>query len=155
MARLSDRLAAHSLMAFDTSVFIYHLENHPRYCSLTNVVLQGVQGGQWAAVASMLVIMELTVQPWRLERPEVAREYEARLVHFPNLTLIEVGRDVARTAARLRGAHNLRPADALHAATALVAGATALVSNDRGFLRLSPLLDVVLLNDFVYESGDE
>ena len=36
--------------------------------------------------------MELTVRPWQVGRPAVAREYEALLVHFPHLTLADVYR---------------------------------------------------------------
>jgi predicted nucleic acid-binding protein len=69
------------------------------------------------------------------------------LIHFPHLTLVDVTREVARRAAQLRARHRLRPADALQAATALVGGATALVTNDRSLARLAPALDVVILDD--------
>jgi predicted nucleic acid-binding protein len=92
--------------------------------------------------------MELTVRPWQVGRPAVAREYEALLVHFPNLTVADVTRDVARRAAQLRARYRVRPADALQAATALVHGATALVTNDRRLVRLEPVLDVIVLEDF-------
>ena len=55
--------------------------------------------------------------------------------------------EVARRAAQLRARYRLRPADALQAATALVYGATAFVTNDRQLMRLASLLDVVVLDD--------
>jgi predicted nucleic acid-binding protein len=93
--------------------------------------------------------MELTVHPWRMGRAAVAREYETLLVHFPNLTLADVTRDAARRAAQLRARYNVRPADALQVATALVHKATAFVTNDQRLARLSPELDVIALDDFV------
>jgi predicted nucleic acid-binding protein len=48
----------------------------------------------------------------------------------------------------LRARYHVRPADALQAATALVHGATAFVTNDRRLVRLEPVLDVILLEDF-------
>jgi predicted nucleic acid-binding protein len=144
---LRERLAAHAILGLDTPVFIYHLEAHPHYLPLTQVLLAGVQAGRWTAVTSTVTVMELTVRPWQLDRPAVAREYEALLAHFPHLTLVDVTREVARRAAQLRARHRLRPADALQAATALVAGATAFVTNDRSLARLSPALDVVLLDE--------
>ena len=141
-----ERLAGHTVVGLDTSIFIYHLEAHPRYLPLTRELLGGVQAGRWTAITSVITLMELTVRPWQIERPAVAREYEALLIHFPNLTLVDVTREVARRAAQLRARYRLRPADALQAATALVGGATALVTNDRGLSRLAPLLDVALLD---------
>jgi predicted nucleic acid-binding protein len=142
------RLDGHAVVGLDTSIFIYHLEAHPRYQPLTQELLARVQAGRQTAVTSTVTVMELTVRPWQVGRPAVAREYEALLVHFPNLTLADVTRDVARRAAQLRARYRVRPADALQAATALIHGATAFVTNDRRLVRLEPVLDVILLEDF-------
>lgn len=149
MGELTERFSDHRRIALDTSIFIYHLEYHPRYLPLTQELLAGVEAGLWPAVTSTITLMELTVRPWQLERPDVARAYEDALAHFPHLTLVDVTPDVARQAARLRAEYNLRPADALHAATALTRDATAFVTNDRDFARLSALLDIIVLSDFV------
>jgi len=149
MGQLSERLATHAIIGLDASVFIYHLEAHPVYLSLTQELLAGVEAGRWTAVTSAITVMELTVRPWQLDRPAVARAYEVLLVHFPHLTVADVTRDVARRAAQLRARYRIRPADALQVATALVHGATAFVTNDQGLARLSPALDVVILDNVV------
>ena len=143
------RLDGHAVVGLDTGIFIYHLEAHPRYLPLTRELLAGVQVGRQAAVTSAVTVMELTVRPWQVGRPAVAREYEALLVNFPNLTLADVTRDVARRAAQLRARYRVRPADALQVATALVHGATAFVTNDRRLARLEPELGILLLEGFV------
>jgi predicted nucleic acid-binding protein len=148
MGRISDQLVNHTLIGVDTAIFIYHIETHPLYSRLTTELLDGVESGQWSAVTSVITIMELTVHPWRINRPHIAREYEAFLAHFPNLVLADVTRDIARRAAQLRARHRLRPADAIQIATAMRQGATAFVTNDRGLTRLSPDIEVVILDDF-------
>ena len=92
------RLDGHAVVGLDTGIFIYHLEAHPRYLPLTRELLAGVRAGRQAAVTSAVTVMELTVRPWQVGRPAVAREYEALLVNFPNLTLANVTRAVARRA---------------------------------------------------------
>ena len=62
---------------------------------------------------------------------------------------MDVTRDVARGAAQLRARLGVRPADALQAASALLGGATAFVTNDRALARLAPLLDVIVPDDWV------
>jgi len=146
--RLRERLAGHAVIGLDTAIFIYHLEAHPRYRPLTQELLAGIQSGRQTAITSTVTVMELTVRPWQVGRPAVAREYEVLLVHFSHLTLADVTRDVARRAAQLRARYRLRPADALQVATALVHGATAFVTNDRRLTRLRPLLDIIILDDF-------
>jgi predicted nucleic acid-binding protein len=147
MGGLSRRLAPGSLVALDPCVFIYHVEAHPHYRTLTAELLRGIQEGRWQAVTSVVTLMELTVRPWQLGREDAAREYEGLIAHLPNLVLADVTRDVARWAARLRAEHRLLPADALQVATALLYRANALVTNDRDMARMSELLDVVILDD--------
>jgi predicted nucleic acid-binding protein len=135
-------------LGLDTSILIYHLEVHPVYQPLTQALLSGIESGQWQAVISTVTLMELTVRPWQLGRPGVARAYEALLVHFPHLAVVDVTRDIARRAAQIRARFNVQPADALQVGASLVHGATAFVTNDRRLARLAPLLDVLVLDDF-------
>jgi len=58
-------------------------------------------------------------------------------------------RDIARKTAQIRAAYNLRPADALHIATAINSGGTAWICNDKQLRRLSDILDVFILDDFL------
>jgi predicted nucleic acid-binding protein len=151
MATLQQRLEAHQLIGLDTAIFIYHFEANQKYLPLTRTILKYVESGQTNGIISTVVVMELTVHPWRKNRGDVARHYEALLVNFPHLKLVDVTREVARQAAQLRAKYHLRPADALQVATALVNGATAWVSNDKQLQRLEPALEVIVLEDFVGE----
>lgn len=149
MADLKERLTSHTVVGLDTSICIYQFEAHPTYKPLTEIILQNIQSGEQRAVLSTVSLMELTVHPWRMDRPEVARHYEALLVHFPNLQLADVTRDVARQAAQLRAKYNITPADALNVATALEHKATAYITNDKRLNRLAQLIDVLVLDTFV------
>ncbi len=149
MVGIEQRLARHQVIGLDTAVFIYHLEAHSTYLPLTQKVLQQVQGGTCTAVISTVTIMELTVHPWRQHRADIARQYEAVLAHLPHLQIKDVTRGVSRRAAQLRAYYNLNPADALQVATAVTHQATAWASNDKKLKRLTPELDVIILDDFV------
>ena len=147
-ASLQQRLAPHQLIGMDTSVFIYHLEANPQYLPLTQQILKRVESGQCGGVVSTVTLMELTVHPWRIKRARIARQYEALLVNYPNLSLIDVTREIARQAAQLRATYNVRPADALQVATAMVSKATLWVSNDKRLKRLESEIEVVILDDY-------
>lgn len=149
MANIPGLLNGHERLGLDTAIFIYHLERHPRYSPLTHLLFSGIEAGQWTAFTSVVTLMELAVRPWQLGRPEVAYRYEDALGRFPNLHLIDVNRAIARQAAQLRAEFRLRPADAVQVASALVSGATLLVTNDRDMLRLSNELAVLVLEDLV------
>jgi hypothetical protein len=63
MASLADALSGHARLGLDTTVFIYHLEQHPRYFPLTRALLSGIEVGRWTACTSVVTLMELTVRP--------------------------------------------------------------------------------------------
>ena len=151
MGRLSEKLMHAGTVGLDTPVFIYHLEGHPRYSSLTREALTGIEKGEWLGVTSIITLMEVNVKPWKMEREEAARNYEALLVNFPNLTILDIDRDVARLAAQLRARYNARPPDALHVAASLQTGAKIFLTNDRRLSALQPVIKILLLDDFIGE----
>lgn len=147
MGTLAEHLTGHVRIGLDTCVLIYHIERHPTYFPLTQELLTNIEAGRIEAIASILALMEVTVRPWQLQRSDIVQDYEEILTHFPHLTLIDVNRDIASQAARLRAQYALRSADALHVATALVHEATAFITNDRQLARLRENVQVILLED--------
>lgn len=149
MDEFSKRLANAKVIGLDTSIFIYFLEPNPRYAPLAQTTIKGIEEGKWQGVTSTITLMEITVRPWQLGREMAAREYEAILVHFPNLSIVDVDRNVARTAAQLRARHNVSPPDALQVAASVSFGAKAFLTNDKRLSRLQELIDVIVLDDFL------
>lgn len=148
--RLGEHLSGHKRIGLDSNILIYHLEAHPVYLPLTRQILSGIERGQWEGVISTVSLMEVTVQPWRLQQPRLALEYEALLANFPNLTIVDVDRTVARQAARLRGELGCQPPDAILVASTIVAGATLFVTNDARLARqVAPALATLCIDDFV------
>lgn len=149
MDEFSKRLAKAKVIGLDTSIFVYFLESSPRYASLAEIAFKGIEGGKWQGVTSTITLMEIAVRPWQLGREMAAREYEAILVHFPNLSIVDVDRNVARTAAQLRARYNVSPPDALQVAASVSFGAKAFLTNDKRLSRLQELIDVIVLDDFL------
>ncbi|MBN2550481.1 MAG: type II toxin-antitoxin system VapC family toxin [Anaerolineales bacterium] len=147
MGSLFGRLSSCQKLGLDTSVFIYHFEANPVYLSLTTEILKGIEVGHWKGITSVITLMEINVRPLRLGQPEIARMYEAILVHFPNLKIINLDRDVVRKAAFIRANYHLHTADALQAAACILHGCDTFITNDRLLNRLQAELNVVLLDD--------
>ena len=145
MKRLFPR---HAVVGRDTALFIYHFEDHPRYRALTAQILRQVSTGHCRAVVSELTLLELLVQPLRLDRQDVADEYELLLSNFPNLDIVSMDRAIILRAALLRAHHALRTPDALIVATAIEQGASLLVTNDRQLQKLVDI-EVVCLDNLV------
>ena len=149
MGGLREKLVSAGIVGLDTSIFIYHLEAYPTYAPLTKIAFENLEKGKFKGVTSAITLMELTVLPWRMGYENVAREYEALLVNFPNLSIVDIDRNVARLAAKLRADYNVSPADTLQVAASLQAGAKAFLTNDRRLTVLQTVIRILLLDDFV------
>ena len=141
-------LARHSVIALDSSIWIYHFENHPDYLPVTTEILNAVEQGALRAVASELTILEIIVRPLKLELYDAADDYEILLSEFPNLALLPVTRSILRHAATLRASYGLRTPDAIIVATALAGNATLLVTNDKALKKLKEI-EVFCLEDLM------
>ena len=148
MGGLREKLTGAGVVGLDTSIFIYHLEANPTYTTLTKTVFENLEGGKFQGVTSTITLMELTVLPWRMGHENIAREYEALLVNFPNLSILDIDRDVARLGAKLRADFNVSPADALQVAASLQAGAKTFLTNDKRLTGLQTIIEILILDDF-------
>ena len=149
MGRLSERLGSLSPVGLDTTLFIYHFEKHPVYWPLTQELLSGIEQDERKGISSTITMMEIIVKPLSLGRIDIARKYEALLMNFPNLEVVDLDRDVIHQAARLRTDYRLRPPDALQVSACLLSGAEVFITNDRQMIRIKEKLDIVILDDLL------
>jgi len=145
MKALQDFLKNHPVIGLDTSLFIYHLEDHPRYSPLTEIIFGALEHGRNKGVTSYLTLMEILVKPKTEGLLQVARDYEYYLTTFPNLTFYEMGLDVARKASDVRSSDRIKAPDAIQLATAIFCGATAFLTNDKIFERVRGV-DILILD---------
>lgn len=110
--------------------------------------MKALADGVFAGITSVLTLMELSVKPLQIGRPDVANEYELLLTNYPHLHIRDIDREVVRHAAALRARYRLRPADALQVGTSLAFGAASFLTNDRDLRRVTDL-QVVLLSEFL------
>lgn len=142
-----DALRSTRRIGIDTPVVIYHIEQTSPRSAAASAILRVVADGHVQGVTSIVTLLEVTIQPLRLGRPEVADAYEALLGAIPNLLIADVDAEVARIAAELRAAYHLRTPDALQIAASLTHGAETFITNDRRLRRVTEI-DVKLLDDF-------
>jgi predicted nucleic acid-binding protein len=149
MDRFEERLKPYKILGLDTSIFIYHFEAHPTYLPLTQALLSTIESGRHAGVTSGITLLEIIVKPLADGHHDIARKYETLISHFPNLNLINLGREVIRQAARLRAEYKIRTPDALQVAAGLTYGMEAFITNDVRLKRLKDTVDIIVLDDFI------
>ena len=148
MGDLIDALRRHQRVGIDTPIFIYHIEQTPRWAPTAGQALRAVADGQISGVTSVITLMELSIRPLLLGRPEVADAYGSLVQDIANLAVVGIDQRVGRLGALLRAGHGLRTPDALQIAACLAHGATAFLTNDRRLRRVEEI-EIFLLDDFV------
>lgn len=141
------RALAGQKVYLDVNVFIYALEGAAPWSSMLGPVFAAMEAGEWQAVTSELSLAECLVRPFQLGRDDLVQLYKAALSPQAHFGLLPVDAPTLVSAARLRAAHGFKLPDALHAATALASGCTALLTNDAGFRR-TPGIQCLLLSEF-------
>ena len=143
------RLTGLRLVALDTMVFAYHLADHPRYSPLTTVVLEAVESGRVAGITTTVTLAEILTAPAKTGDQRALQDYELYLTRFPNLLIVPLDVALAREAAFVRGETGLRTPDAIQVAAARLAGADAIVTNDRRWGGRVVAPSVVVLDEYV------
>jgi predicted nucleic acid-binding protein len=132
----------------DTAVFIYFIEEHPRFLPLLEPLFQAVAAGRRELLTSALTLLEVLVVPYRSRDYALAERYEALLTRSRGVRVAEISRDHLRAAAQLRAATGIRTPDALQLAAAMLAGCNVFLTNDRDLPAIAGLR-IVQLTSFV------
>jgi predicted nucleic acid-binding protein len=143
---LEEFLERHSKIGIDTSVFIFKVEAHAKYQKLVDNILRWVESSKGKAVTSTLTMLEVLVQPYRVSDMVRVNKFYALLSTYPHLEWKEPSLELVDVAARPRAEYRLKTPDAIHVATAMVSGATGLVSKDPELKKVKGL-DFLILDE--------
>ncbi|HET91032.1 MAG TPA: PIN domain-containing protein [Chloroflexi bacterium] len=135
-------------VGLDTAPLLYFVGRHPRYLELVRDLFQAVDRGDVAIVTSTITLTEVLVHPLRQRNVELVRRYRDVLLYSPGLSMLPVSPRVAEEAARLRASYGFKTPDAIHLATAILAGGQTFLTNDKRLAK--PLsIQVLILDDLL------
>jgi predicted nucleic acid-binding protein len=139
--------SSHQRVALDANVLIYLIEGHEGLGRHAAAVVDSIEAGEIAGSMATFGQVEILAGPARVGDARVF-ERSADEIRSLGLRLIPLSSEVAEEAAWLRGRGGLEPADAVHVASAKSAGATVMITNDRG-IKARPGLEVRYLDDLI------
>ena len=131
-------------VGLDTSLFIYFLQDHPRFGEWCATLFTRIEQRHLEAVTSTISLLEVLVQPYRDRDDELAQKMYALLATYPGIGWIPVTIEVADRAADLRARYNLKTPDAIQVATALTQHASLFLAGDKAFKRVKEIECVIL-----------
>jgi predicted nucleic acid-binding protein len=130
-----------STVLVDSSALVYLVEGSPGFSrgAAVRAFLDEAEAQGLSLVASTIAWMELLAKPLSEGRDDLALRYRALLADSSKIRLEVVDVAIAERAAALlasmrpRARGSISEADALHIATAIVIGASAVLSNDEAW----------------------
>ena len=144
ISSLDKFLKEHRNVFIDTSLFIYHVEKHPRYHILCDKIFKDIETGRIRASTSTLSLLEILLQPYRLKNESLIFNFYSLLTTYPNLMWIDLTLNIADLAARLRAEYKLKTPDSIQAASAIASGAAGFICNDSVFKKLKEIKCLIL-----------
>lgn len=129
MALIDD--VAHGPVGVDTAAFIYFIEEDLRFLPVVVPLFAAVDDRRIEIVVSALALLEVLVVPYRAGNVRLAERYEALLTRSRGVRMIDLSRDLLRVAAQLRAQTGVATPDAMQLATAVSAGCSTFITNDR------------------------
>lgn len=136
---LLEGLGDRPVLAVDTAPIIYWLEGHPRLADRFAPVFDSAEAGEATIVISTVTIAEVLAGPLRAGNELLTAQYRQALTRGAGWQVVPLDVEVAVEAARIRAAYRLRLPDAIQVATAIHAGAAALVTHDRALRKVRGL----------------
>jgi predicted nucleic acid-binding protein len=134
-------------VGLDTPVFIYFIEEHPRFLPVVAPVFSAVASARLPAITSGVTLLETLVIPYRSGNTALAARYESLLTRSRGIRFMDLDRPLLRSAAQLRAVFSIRTPDSLQLAAALAGGCRVFLTNDRALPRL-PGLEILQVNDY-------
>ena len=131
---------------WDTSVFLCFLSEEEEYRRhICEDVLHAGKDGRIEIVTSMFTLVEV-IRPKAIKHPQPLTDDQVTklrgMFRWPWLKKIQVHEQLALDASTLARANGLKPADAIHAATAIAEKCDELQRWDRDFNKVASLINV-------------
>ncbi len=121
------------MIYLDANIFIYALGNIDNKTKACIKILDKIANAEIEAYTSLLTWDEFLYVIKKQMSREKATSESKKFLNFPNLNFIEVDEAVVFKAQQLVSKYNLKPRDAIHAASALVNDVKEIISDDPDF----------------------
>ena len=122
-----------SRIYWDTMVFVYWLEDNPRYAKRVRHILTKMEQRQDQLCTSAFTVGEVLVGPHKTGAAAAARQIR-EVFQAPFVEVIPYTIDTADIHAAIRAQHGVSPADSIHLACAAQAHIDLFLTNDAALI---------------------
>jgi predicted nucleic acid-binding protein len=140
-------LAGISSLYLDSNILIYLVEGNTDVAEPVLAAFREIEVHRIKLYTSDITVTECLNGAYRAGLDELAQHYLDLMGTEDFITLLPVNMDVCIEAARVGATHRLKTLDAMHFATAVLAGCEALLSKDTAF-RSAKEIEAIRLSEF-------
>jgi len=142
--KLRDALGGVATLGIETAPFIYFVEKHSTYVDRMRAIFQLVDSGTPQVITSAITLTEVLVMPIHTGQTQYEQEYRAMLPE--HLTHHDLAGQCGHCGAggSFARAVSFAYPDAIHIATAMIAGCDAFLTNDLDLKRVQEIRVLVL-----------
>ncbi len=131
--KMNSQLGYDGMLYLDANVFIYASLNQEHIGDRARSLLKEIQQGKLRAASSALTFDELVWAVKKYRSHEDAAAAGGAFLSMSGLKLVEVNGDILSSALQLMRGYHLDPRDSIHAASAVLENAEAMISTDEHF----------------------
>lgn len=133
-------------IALDTNIFILAYNQKDTQGEVARKLLDKLTSSSNQVFISVLVFEEFLVKIYKQGLEKNLADYENFLTAAGVYTVVDVNRQIARLAAKIRADYNIKAPDALHLASAIESGAKVFITTDKRLPRKVGKLIVKVLS---------
>jgi len=124
-----------SRVYWDSNLFIYMHEDHPEFGPLVRHIYEGMIARNDTLCTSVFTVGEVLTLPLRMKDEAAINAIRGSMLSG-EVELLPFTLSMAQRYGQIRAVCSVKPADALHLATAIESKATLLVTNDQKLWKL-------------------
>jgi len=136
-----------SRVYWDSMLFIYWLEDHPQFAQQVDAIHSRMKQRQDRLITGAFTFGEVLAGAYRRGRPELADRFR-ELLRSVVAEVVPFGIETADHYSRIRGSHNITPADAIHLASAAQSNTDLFLTSDKNLVgKIVPGIQFIALLD--------
>jgi predicted nucleic acid-binding protein len=135
-------------VGLDTCVFIYFIEEDPKFLNCVIPIFDAIDQGTLEAVTSGITLMETLVIPFRKADLKLADQYVRILTESQGMKMYDLDRSLLCLGAYLRTNFGIETPVALQIAAAKQSGCSVFITNDRRLPKIEGL-KIFQLSDYL------
>lgn len=123
----------------DANIFIYPILYESKDLKYYEKLFLDIINKKFLVITSLLTWDELVHSIWKKRGRDIAIIEGRKFLKMPNLIFIDVNKNIIAKAQELIENYNIRPRDAIHAATALLNDINEIISDDEDFDKIKEI----------------